>query len=246
MTRPAKRTNGRVRRRRPRPVDQSEPAEPARKLGKFDRPKHPRDWRFFVGGLGKVLIAIGLMMFGFVAYQLWGTGIETARAQNSLESEFDELLAGTTPASRPPRQPRRSTPFPTDTVPVGQRPVDTVPADTVPVVDRGARRGAGASVVHRGRRAAATRDPPDRRRLDRGGRGREIRPEEGPRPLSRDAAARPARQRRDRRPPHHLRPAVLQHRAASAGRRDHHHHPERPVRLHRHRASRSCRPTTTR
>lgn len=53
------------------------------------------DWRFWVGGLGKVLIAIGLLMFGFVAYQLWGTGIETARAQNALESEFTELLAAT-------------------------------------------------------------------------------------------------------------------------------------------------------
>lgn len=34
-------------------------------------------------------------MFGFVAYQLWGTGIETARAQRGLESEFEDLIAGT-------------------------------------------------------------------------------------------------------------------------------------------------------
>ena len=39
-----------------------------------------------MGGLGKTLIATGLLMFGFVAYQLWGTGIEAARAQNSLET----------------------------------------------------------------------------------------------------------------------------------------------------------------
>ena len=52
----------------------------------------------FLGtGLGKTLIAAGLLMFGFVAYQLWGTGIETARAQNALENEFEDLLAGTTP-----------------------------------------------------------------------------------------------------------------------------------------------------
>ncbi len=38
------------------------------------------------------MIATGLLMFGFVAYQLWGTAIETARAQNQLESEFDALL----------------------------------------------------------------------------------------------------------------------------------------------------------
>tara|TARA_R110002110_G_scaffold306075_3_gene520009 strand:- start:1267 stop:2427 length:1161 start_codon:yes stop_codon:yes gene_type:complete len=51
------------------------------------------DWRWWVGNLGKTLITTGLLIFGFVAYQLWGTGIETARAQNQLETEFDTLLA---------------------------------------------------------------------------------------------------------------------------------------------------------
>lgn len=55
------------------------------------------DWRWWVGGLGRVLIAIGLLMFGFVAYQLWGTGIENARAQSTLENEFEELLASSPP-----------------------------------------------------------------------------------------------------------------------------------------------------
>lgn len=32
-------------------------------------------------------------MFGFVAYQLWGTGVETARAQNKLDDQFSELVA---------------------------------------------------------------------------------------------------------------------------------------------------------
>jgi sortase A len=63
------------------------------RVSKWDRPPEPHDWRFFVGGLGKLLIAIGLLMFGFVAYQLWGTGIETARAQNQLENEFEDLIA---------------------------------------------------------------------------------------------------------------------------------------------------------
>lgn len=39
-----------------------------------------------------MLITTGLLMFAFVAYQLWGTGIETARAQNRLGNEFEELL----------------------------------------------------------------------------------------------------------------------------------------------------------
>ena len=34
----------------------------------------PHDWRWVVGTIGKVLIATGLLMFGFVGYQLWGTG----------------------------------------------------------------------------------------------------------------------------------------------------------------------------
>ncbi len=68
------------------------------RLRKWDRPKPPMDWRWWVGNLGKTLIATGLLMFGFVAYQLWGTGIETARAQSELEGEFDALLAAAPPA----------------------------------------------------------------------------------------------------------------------------------------------------
>jgi sortase A len=55
-------------------------------------------------------------MFGFVAYQLWGTGIETARAQSALESQFEDLLAGTTT---------------TEAVVIGNTVPDTVP-DSVP------------------------------------------------------------------------------------------------------------------
>jgi sortase A len=62
------------------------------RISKWDRPPQPHDWRFYVGSTGKVLIATGILMFGFVAYQLWGTGIETARAQNKLENQFEELL----------------------------------------------------------------------------------------------------------------------------------------------------------
>ena len=63
------------------------------RVSKWDRPPDPKDWRFFVGTLGKVLIATGILMFGFVAYQLWGTGIETARAQNALEDTFEAAVA---------------------------------------------------------------------------------------------------------------------------------------------------------
>lgn len=52
----------------------------------------PRDWRWAVGNVGKTLIAVGLLMFLFVGYQLYGTGIETAAAQSALEDEFAQQL----------------------------------------------------------------------------------------------------------------------------------------------------------
>lgn len=62
----------------------------------FERPRPPHDWRWAVGLAGKVLITLGLLMFAFVAYQLWGTGIQTAQAQNDLEQQFQDQLASTT------------------------------------------------------------------------------------------------------------------------------------------------------
>ncbi|MEY4606625.1 MAG: hypothetical protein RLY45_1385, partial [Actinomycetota bacterium] len=55
----------------------------------FERPPQPHDWRWFVGGTGRTLITLGLLLFGFVGYQLWGTGIATARAQADLERELE-------------------------------------------------------------------------------------------------------------------------------------------------------------
>src|SRR5690606_2419423 len=63
------------------------------RVGRWDRPPAPKDWRYVVGGVGRALMAIGVLMFGFVAYQLWGTGIEAARAQNRLEQAFEAAVA---------------------------------------------------------------------------------------------------------------------------------------------------------
>ena len=62
------------------------------RVSKWDRPPDPLDWRYFVGTTGKVLITIGLLMFGFVAYQLWGTGIETTRIQHKIGNQFERQL----------------------------------------------------------------------------------------------------------------------------------------------------------
>jgi sortase A len=37
-----------------------------------------------LGGLGRILIISGLVVLGFVAYQLWGTGLESSRGQDEL------------------------------------------------------------------------------------------------------------------------------------------------------------------
>ena len=87
------------------------PPEDQQKVSHWDRPKPPHDWRWVVGGIGRTLITLGLLMFGFVAYQLWGTGIQTAQAQRELSAQFEKLVE---PADRPrrpaPRPPRRRPP----------------------------------------------------------------------------------------------------------------------------------------
>jgi sortase A len=79
------------------------------------------DWRWVVGGVGRVLIVLGLLVLGFVVYQLWGTGIQEARAQNKLEAQFNDIIA-TTPAP---------TTVPTTVTTVAaSTPVATVPTTT--------------------------------------------------------------------------------------------------------------------
>lgn len=66
-----------------------------KRISRWDRPPEPHDWRWVVGHIGRTLITLGLLMFGLVAYQLWGTGIQTARQQDRLENEFDQILEDT-------------------------------------------------------------------------------------------------------------------------------------------------------
>jgi len=48
--------------------------------------------RATLAALGRILVTLGLLILLFVGYQLWGTGIYQARAQNRLENEFADLL----------------------------------------------------------------------------------------------------------------------------------------------------------
>ena len=79
--------------------DEVRNAAPAVKVPYWDRPKPKKDWYWFLGRLGSSLITLGLLMFLFVGYQLWGTGIEEAQSQNKLENRFTEIAV--TPSSIP-------------------------------------------------------------------------------------------------------------------------------------------------
>ncbi len=118
------------------------PRKRSKRVPYFKRPKPPRDWRWAVGGIGKTLITLGLLMFAFVGYQLWGTGIQTAQAQNSLESQFNVMMQSTTAVvttttttavTSDSTLPPESTIAPTSTVPVAP---DTPPIPNGDVVAR--------------------------------------------------------------------------------------------------------------
>jgi sortase A len=63
------------------PLLRSEPAR--RRVG----------WRTVVRRSGQVLLAAGLLVFLFIAYELWGTSFWTHRAQSSLRHELRQKLA---------------------------------------------------------------------------------------------------------------------------------------------------------
>ena len=54
-----------------------------------------------VGAIGRFMMRAGVVILLFVAYQLWGTGLSTARAQDNLTKEFATQIAEFTPPSAP-------------------------------------------------------------------------------------------------------------------------------------------------
>src|SRR5918998_265144 len=50
-----------------------------------------------LGAIGRVCVTAGVLTLLFVAYQLWGTGIREAQAQDRLEDEFEQVV-GDAPA----------------------------------------------------------------------------------------------------------------------------------------------------
>jgi sortase A len=59
-----------------------------------------------IAAFGRTLVTVGLLILLFVAFQLWGTGLVTARAQDDMRNEFEDALEQvsaptTSPTTRP-------------------------------------------------------------------------------------------------------------------------------------------------
>jgi sortase A len=81
-----------------------------------------------LGAAGRILITSGVLILLFVAYQLWGTGIREAQAQNRLERDFERVLqdVGGGGNGGNDDRPRRST---TTTIPEDPTVASTVPTE---------------------------------------------------------------------------------------------------------------------
>jgi len=55
-----------------------------------------------LGGIGRVMIASGVLILLFVTYQLWGTGLRTDAAQNGLREQYQKLEADARAAAAKP------------------------------------------------------------------------------------------------------------------------------------------------
>jgi sortase A len=62
-----------------------------------------------VAAIGRILITVGTVTLLFVAYQLWGTGLQHARAQDQMRSEFEAALEAAA-VSRPEPSPTTAAP----------------------------------------------------------------------------------------------------------------------------------------
>jgi sortase A len=88
-----------------------------------------------VAGIGRTLITLGLLILLFVVYQLWGTDIFTARAQNKLDHQFQRLLGEVAASTTTTSSPAPTTTSPT-TSPVPTTTTTSAPRD-LPAINEG-------------------------------------------------------------------------------------------------------------
>ena len=58
---------------------------------------HRRVVRRTIAAIGRTLVTLGLLILLFVTYELWGTGIFTARAQADLKHKFEQAARASNP-----------------------------------------------------------------------------------------------------------------------------------------------------
>ena len=89
-----------------------------------------------LGAFGRFFITSGVVILLFVAYQLWGTGLQEAAAQGDLASDFDELLLSVDETSTTTVVPTTTTTAATD-VSTTSAPTTTLPpaGGTIPVYE---------------------------------------------------------------------------------------------------------------
>lgn len=74
---------------------QRRPAHLPGAVGRYPEPgygRQPMSFARALGMVGRSCISAGVLTLLFVVYQLWGTGLREAQAQNRLESEFAEIV----------------------------------------------------------------------------------------------------------------------------------------------------------
>jgi sortase A len=77
-----------------------------------------------LGAVGRVLVTVGLLLLLFVSYQLWGTGIYQARAQDDLKDQFrkEQRQAADAPPSTVAPPGESGTPTTTTLAPIAAPP----------------------------------------------------------------------------------------------------------------------------
>lgn len=89
-----------------------------------------------LGAIGRTMITFGVLILLFVVYQLWGTGIREAQAQNRLQHQFEDKLAdagsGEDSGVVGNSDPSASSSTPSDSAPAASAPA-TVPATVTSV-----------------------------------------------------------------------------------------------------------------
>ena len=94
------------------PVSEPDPDPATGGSGSPMPPAVPRAARV-LGAFGRFLITAGVVVFLFSAYELWGTTLHAARAQDDLRSDLDERFAA---AAALPADPPTTTTTPADEI----------------------------------------------------------------------------------------------------------------------------------